>query len=219
MNTTAGGTSAGSLLSVLSSREAWVRTQLHRQGCDGRSTHRTSPDLIRGPWPPSTRVEQSVGPGSAAGEVQWLWRGRRTALPLSDGEISALGAPGLIEYGPQPRRQVIPLPAAQNKLPEPCSPPSARMAPPRSKKRISSKPLKSSQNPRNIRKDCPKLSQNLTIWGAPEPIRSLQINILSRIRPAEKVQKSTSFSRHIFKQHSSEEERDLKPRRPTRSKT
>ncbi|CDP51787.1 hypothetical protein [Devosia sp. DBB001] len=23
-----------------------------------------------------------MGPGSAAGEVQWVWRGRRTALPL-----------------------------------------------------------------------------------------------------------------------------------------
>ncbi|CDP53601.1 hypothetical protein [Devosia sp. DBB001] len=41
-----------------------------RRGCDGRPTHRTSPDLIRGLLHPSIRVEVSVGPGSAAGEVQ-----------------------------------------------------------------------------------------------------------------------------------------------------
>ena len=36
----------------------------------GRPTHRPSPDLIRGLLPPSTRVEESVDPGSAAGEVR-----------------------------------------------------------------------------------------------------------------------------------------------------
>ena len=33
--------------------------------------HLTSPDLIRGLLHRSTRVEASVGPGSAAGEVRW----------------------------------------------------------------------------------------------------------------------------------------------------
>jgi len=58
--------------------------------------------LIRGLSHPSTRMEESVGPGSAAGEVQWLRRaadGQRFRWNLSEGEISALGAPGLIEYG------------------------------------------------------------------------------------------------------------------------
>ena len=55
------------------------------------------------PLPPSTRVEVSVGPGSAAGEVQWVagaTDGQCFSWNLSDGEDSALGAPGFIEYGP-----------------------------------------------------------------------------------------------------------------------
>ena len=40
--------------------------------------HRPSPDLIRGPSPRSAGVELSVGPGSAAGEVQWWSQTRAT---------------------------------------------------------------------------------------------------------------------------------------------